>query len=188
MLSRTYNRISVFNCRAGFTWRFHPRCSKNNHRVGHRQAQSFSCKRQTVTGATAFKKATASGEINQCARQVFLSLYPNRHKSILKPSGCRGWVTLSRHVTLADETILNASSLQDDTIWGCRWGEQTRFAVLDIDEESKYHNELGLARLRHLLASVGFDHPQNYQSSESGGWHLYLSFSDWVASSPTKGA
>jgi len=134
-----------------------------------------------VTGATAFKKATASGEINQCARQVFLSLYPNRHKSILKPSGCRGWVTLSRHVTLADETILNASSLQDDTIWGCRWGEQTRFAVLDIDEESKYHNELGLARLRHLLASVGFDHPQNYQSSESGGWHLYLSFSDWVA-------
>ena len=90
---------------------------------------------------------------------------------------------MSRHAPLADETILDAISLQTETIWGCRWGDQTRFAVLDIDETSQYHNELGLARLRHLLASVGLNFPQIYQSSDSEGWHLYLSFSSWVESS-----
>lgn len=87
---------------------------------------------------------------------------------------------MSRHGTLDDETILEAVSLSSDTTWGSRWGQQTRFAVLDIDETSQHHNELGLARLRHLLASVGFDSPQLYQSSDSTGWHLYLSFSTWV--------
>ncbi len=87
---------------------------------------------------------------------------------------------MSRHGTLDDETILSAVGLESDTTWGSRWGQQTRFAVLDIDETSQHHNELGLARLRHLLASVGFDSPQLYQSSDSTGWHLYLSFSSWV--------
>jgi len=89
---------------------------------------------------------------------------------------------MSRHASLADDTILGAAGLETDTIWGCRWGDQTRFAVLDIDATSQYHNELGLARLRHLLSSVGLHSPQNYQSSDSGGWHLYLSFSSWVDS------
>ena len=87
---------------------------------------------------------------------------------------------MSRHGILDDATILEAVGLASDTTWGTRWGKQTRFAVLDIDETSQHHNELGLARLRHLLASVGFDSPQLYQSSDSTGWHLYLSFSDWV--------
>lgn len=87
---------------------------------------------------------------------------------------------MSRHGILDDETILEAVGLRSDTTWGCRWGQQTRFAVLDIDETSQHHNELGLARLRHLLATVGFDSPQLYQSSDSTGWHLYLSFSTWV--------
>jgi len=124
----------------------------------------------------AFDKAT----IYDGARQEFLSLYPNRHQSILKPRGCKTWVTMSRHAPLVDDTILSAIGLQDDAIWGCRWGEQTRFAVLDIDETSQYHNELGLARLRHSLASIGLNSPQYYQSSDSEGWHLYLSFSSWV--------
>ncbi len=135
-----------------------------------------------MTGAIAFQKATTGGGINQCTRQIFLSLYPNRHQSILKPRGCKTWVTMSRHAPLEDQTILDAVSLETDTIWGCRWGDQTRFAVLDIDETSQYHNELGLARLRHLLASVGLNFPQIYQSSDSEGWHLYLSFSAWVGS------
>ena len=89
---------------------------------------------------------------------------------------------MSRHAPLEDQTILDAVSLETDTIWGCRWGDQTRLAVLDIDETSQYHNELGLARLRHLLTSVGLSSPQSYQSSDSEGWHLYLSFSAWVGS------
>ena len=133
-----------------------------------------------MTGATAFQKATRGGEINQWKRQEFLSLYPNRHKSILKPSGCKGWVTLSRHASLSDDTLWNAISGKEQTIWGCRWGELTHFAVLDIDETSQYHNELGLARLKHALAVVGLAKAVLYQSSDSGGWHIYLFFSDLV--------
>lgn len=87
---------------------------------------------------------------------------------------------MSRHAPLSDETIWSAISLQDETTWGCRWAEQTRFAVLDVDETSEYHNELGLARLKHVLSSVGLTRLQLHQSSESGGWHIYLSFTDWV--------
>lgn len=87
---------------------------------------------------------------------------------------------MSRHAPLSDDTLWNAITLQDETIWGCRWGEQTRFAVLDVDETSEYHNELGLARLRHVLSSVGLTRLQLHQSSESGGWHIYLFFADWV--------
>ena len=135
-----------------------------------------------MTGATAFQKATTGGGINQSARQVFLSLYPNRHQGILKPSGCKSWVTLSKHAPVSDDTLLNAVGLADQAVWGCRWGATTRFAVLDIDKNSQYHNELGLARLRHSLTSIGFDAPKLYQSSDSQGWHLYLFFSDWVCS------
>ena len=135
-----------------------------------------------MTGATAFQKATTGGGINQNARQVFLSLYPNRHQGILKPRGCKSWVTLSKHAPVSDDTLLSAVGLSDQSIWGCRWGTTTRFAVLDIDKNSQYHNELGLARLRHSLAFVGFDAPKLYQSSDSQGWHLYLFFSDWVCS------
>ncbi len=89
---------------------------------------------------------------------------------------------MSRHAPLSDETILEAIGLETDTIWGCRWSDQTRFAVFDVDQTSQYHNELWLARLRHLLASVGLDSPQNFQSSDSEGWHLYLPFSSWINS------
>ncbi len=112
-------------------------------------------------------------------RQVFLSLYPNRRKSILKWPG-RDWVTVSGHGYLSDATVLSAISLNEKTFWGCRWGEQTRFVVLDVDSESQYHNQIGLARLKHLLSSVGLLKSVLYQSSASGGWHIYVFFSESV--------
>lgn len=52
--------------------------------------------------------------------------------------------------------------------------------MLDIDAGSQYHNELGLARIKHALCSVGLTAPAFYQSSHSGGWHVYHFFSEWV--------
>jgi hypothetical protein len=92
----------------------------------------------------------------------------------------RDWVTVSRHGYLSDTTILKAISLQEKTFWGCRWGQRTRFVVLDLDSESQYHNQIGLARLQHLLASVGLTKSVLYQSSNSGGWHIYIPFSETV--------
>ena len=135
-----------------------------------------------MTGATAQKKATLGGPNRFDLRQELLSLYPNRHRSILKPPGCQNWTTVSKHGYLSDETILKAVSGTENRIWGCRWGEQTIFAVLDIDAKSQYHNELGLARLIHVLESCGIQLGSLYQSSYSGGWHAYIFFSDWVKS------
>ncbi|MDR3613058.1 MAG: hypothetical protein P4L53_05810 [Candidatus Obscuribacterales bacterium] len=136
-----------------------------------------------MTGATAFLDATTSGEINHELERQFLALYPNRHKSILKDASRNSdWVTISRHAPLIDSQLIDAISLKENLLRGCRWHEQTKFAVLDVDKNSQLHNELGLARLRHTLASVGLDKPLLFQSSDSGGWHIYLSLSSWANS------
>lgn len=54
--------------------------------------------------------------------------------------------------------------------------------MLDIDAGSQYHNELSLARLRQVLACVGFNKPKMYQSSDSEGWHVYLFLHQWADS------
>ena len=112
--------------------------------------------------------------------ESFCSLYPNRVQAIVRPKDCRSWTTLSKHWPLSDETILNAIDGKESGIWGARWGEQTQFAVLDIDKDSKYRSDLvELANLQEKLAAVGLT-ATPYRSSESGGWHLYLFFDDWA--------
>ena len=64
---------------------------------------------------------------------------------------------------------------------GCYFGELTRFAVLDIDQGSKYHNPAELMELTGKLGRLGLT-VTPYQSSDSGGWHLYLFFDDWAES------
>ena len=64
---------------------------------------------------------------------------------------------------------------------GCYWGEETRHGVLDIDRGSKYHNALELAELVRKFAAVALTLIP-YQSSDSGGWHLYFYLNDWAPS------
>jgi hypothetical protein len=80
---------------------------------------------------------------------------------------------------MSDEKLLGAVAGTEESIYGLRWGEQTRFAVLDIDKNSKYHCELELKDLQAKLAAVELNGTL-YRSSESGGWHLYLFFDDWA--------
>ncbi|MBX9950350.1 MAG: hypothetical protein K2Y39_14370 [Candidatus Obscuribacterales bacterium] len=111
----------------------------------------------------------------------FLALYPNRERCIVKQKDF-DWKTRNRR--LSDAEILKAIDAADDSYKGCRWAEQTKFAVFDVDKAGQYHNEIGLARLRHTLASVGFTSPLLYRSSHSGGWHIYLPFCHAVDSAP----
>lgn len=129
-----------------------------------------------MTGAIAFQKATTSGEINQCARQDFLSLYSNRAYHIYKAPGDPNW-KVSRF-RLATGLIDAAISAECDTFYGAFWGDETQFAVLDIDKDSKYHNAQELQRLRDNLAAVGLPGSVPFQSSHSTGWHLYVPFFD----------
>jgi hypothetical protein len=86
------------------------------------------------------------------------------------------------HHQLSDEEILAAVNAITDDIRGYHSGALTRFANLDIDIDSLYHNELSLLRLRQVLASVGLKKTKLYRSSNSGGWHLYAFFDSWVDS------
>jgi hypothetical protein len=85
---------------------------------------------------------------------------------------------------MPDETILSAIAGHEPSIYGLRWGGQTRFAVLDVDKNSKYRSDLELAKLQERLAAVGLT-ATVYRSSDSGGWHLYIFFDEWADSGDT---
>ncbi len=63
---------------------------------------------------------------------------------------------------------------------GCRTGKSTRFAVLDIDQDSLYHDKQSLTKILNALSASGIKNSTLYRSSYSGGWHLYLFFDEPV--------
>lgn len=110
----------------------------------------------------------------------FLSLYPNRQAFIWKGLEDKNWRKSSSQ--LRDHQIMGVISDGGRGLFrGCYFGELTRFAILDVDQGSKYHNPAELVELARKLASVGLT-VTPYQSSDSGGWHLYLFFDDWADS------
>ncbi|MGD9683533.1 MAG: hypothetical protein AB7W16_20395 [Candidatus Obscuribacterales bacterium] len=115
-------------------------------------------------------------------RQIFLSYYPNRLRSIFKRTGDSNWWERNKRKPLADSAILQAVSCELSSFRGLRQGERTRFAIFDIDAGSAHHCISELGRLRTALEEVGLEQSFLYRSSRSGGWHLYIPFSDWVPS------
>jgi hypothetical protein len=138
-----------------------------------------------VTGNFALKPIPSESGIDDkfsppsVAEDFWLSLYPNRMQAILCPVGYRNWTTISKHFPLPDETILAAIDGKKSEIYGLKFGDETRFAVLDIDKNSQYRNALELENLQAKLAAVGLI-AKPYRSSESGGWHLYIFFEEWA--------
>ena len=65
---------------------------------------------------------------------------------------------------------------------GCRSGRASKFAVIDIDAGSKYHNASSLKKICSLLEKAGILETNLYRSSESGGWHLYIFFDAPISS------
>ncbi len=110
-----------------------------------------------------------------------MSLYPNRLGSIVRHAGTKNWVTLASKFTLSDKQIIFAVSGESRNFRGCRWNETAPFLVLDIDAGSKYHNEEGLNELKQALWRLGITKTKLYRSSDSGGWHLYIFWSEWAS-------
>lgn len=110
----------------------------------------------------------------------FCSIFPRRDQFIWKVPG-QSWKKANG--PLLDHQILGVVSDEGRGLFrGCYWSHKTRHAVLDIDVESKYHQADELQKLQEKLAAVGLSGTP-YQSSDSGGWHLYLFFDDWEDSS-----
>lgn len=119
---------------------------------------------------------------HESTRKLFLSLYPNRRNSIVKKFGAKNWISKSQFHSLDHEDILEAVSGASDCFRGLRWGEYSRFAVLDIDTGSQYHSVHELHQLKKDLHDVGLHELRLYRSSLSNGWHLYIPFSELVLS------
>lgn len=113
-------------------------------------------------------------------RQLFLSLFPRRDAFIWKTYEQERWQKATG--PLLDAQILGVLSDEGRGLFrGCYWSHKTRHAVLDIDIDSRYRNADELQKLQAFLAAVGL-YAITYQSSDSGGWHLYLPFEEWAES------
>jgi hypothetical protein len=122
---------------------------------------------------------TSAPVLHSVALEV-CGLYPERQPSIWKRPGQKRWMQWSQALT--DSQILGVMSDEGRGLFrGCYWGSETRHAVLDIDKGSEYHNPKCLAELVAEFSQVGLTLVP-YQSSESGGWHLYLFFDSYVLS------
>ena len=112
----------------------------------------------------------------------FVSLF-HRYGYIFKPMGGGGWISADEKWQLSDTEILKAAACANGKQFiGARAGRASKFAVIDIDAGSKYHNLDSFRKIKRLLAEAGIAESQLYQSSESGGWHLYIFFDSPISS------
>lgn len=93
------------------------------------------------------------------------------------------WFSPDEKWQLSSSEILKAIiGIHPKFILGCRAGSATRYAVIDIDADSKYHNQHQLQRLRAALNDAGITRTIVYRSSFSEGWHLYIFFDEPINS------
>ena len=133
-----------------------------------------------LTSSFSSPVAPSVATIYDAARQEFLAFFPRRDVFIWKLVGYERWQKAKG--PLLDAQIAGVISDEGRGLFrGCYWAHKTQHAVLDIDTESKYHNAGELVEFTEKLAAIGLK-AKPYQSSDSGGWHIYLFFDDWTDS------
>ncbi|MEA5598998.1 hypothetical protein [Rivularia sp. UHCC 0363] len=80
--------------------------------------------------------------------------------------------------------------LQASTLWnyhqdpsklvGIRFGNNTKFGVIDLDDGGDYHNPESVKKIQHALENIGITDIVPIQSSYSGGYHLIIPFSTQI--------
>lgn len=130
------------------------------------------------------KFSTRKNFPDQEQRDLFLSLF-HRYGYIFKPMHGQGtWQSANEAWELKPSEIFKAiACLHRRFYLGTRSGKFTRFAVLDIDARSRYHNMASWEALRKILIDAGLERFNLYRSSYSSGWHIYIFFEEAV---PTK--
>lgn len=112
----------------------------------------------------------------------FLGLF-HRYGYIYKSKFGGEWFSAQEKWCLSDTEILKAIACEHPKfILGTRAPKASRFAVLDIDVGSKYHNSKSLEKLVATLSAAGLKESRLYRSSFSGGWHLYIFFEEPISS------
>ncbi|MGI0488873.1 bifunctional DNA primase/polymerase [Pantanalinema rosaneae CENA516] len=89
------------------------------------------------------------------------------------------WQTLKRY-PLRPRTLWN--QWQDaNQLVGVRFGNQTQYALIDLDTQSQYRLPDAISAIRQALETIGICRVIPIQSSWSGGVHLYLPLPEAVA-------
>jgi hypothetical protein len=111
-----------------------------------------------------------------------MSLF-HRYAYIYKPITGGSWLSADEQWKLTDSEMLKAAACVHPKYFiGCRAGKSSRFAVLDIDNRSQYHNLKSIEKLRETFTAAGIKETVVYRSSYSEGWHLYIFFDEPIAS------
>lgn len=112
------------------------------------------------------------------ARQL-TALFSYKWQTIERPESGGDWKT--NKYPMRPRSLWNR--WQDaGTIIGVRFGNQTRYAMVDIDLGSDYHNTNGLRSIQEALELIGLVRSVLVRSSWSGGWHLYYPLPEHVSS------
>jgi hypothetical protein len=102
-----------------------------------------------------------------------------------------GWDSIYRtnESWLTDKTRQSLTPLEiwekwknPDTLIGLRFGVNTRYGLIDIDYQSKYHSDDGLRAIKGALETIGINETILIRSSFSEGWHLYYFLPELVNS------
>lgn len=112
-----------------------------------------------------------------------MSLF-HRYDYIYRPlSGNDTWLSANTGWQLSDTEILKAAAGAHSRFFlGARPGKASRFAVIDIDASSKYHNARQLKKILGTFAKAGLSKNVLFRSSRSGGWHVYFFFAEPISS------
>lgn len=117
--------------------------------------------------------------------EQFISLF-HPYSYIYKPPKSPWLSAKDPRWKLSSSEIAKAIACQHYQFIGTRWGTNTRHAVLDIDANSRYHKKSALRQLLKTLEDAGLTNAVPYQSSVSGGWHIYIFFAENVLSRKTR--
>jgi len=127
------------------------------------------------------RKQFFSKEWDFCLAQFIELFY--RYAYIYRPLSGGTWSSANENWKLSATEMIKAIACAHEKFYiGTRAGKTTRYAVLDIDAKSKYHNKKWLDKLLLVLAKAGITRSSLYRSSFSGGWHLYIFFDEPINS------
>ena len=131
---------------------------------------------QQAQANEAYQKAIAQipkPKLRSPLRARFTEYFNHPFDAILDQSG-QGWKTIKH---LLDDGQIWKAWQDGDRLIGLGFGKTTRYALIDIDCGSPYHNEEGLRDIRWALEDIGINSTTLLRSSFSQGWHLYFAFS-----------
>ena len=93
------------------------------------------------------------------------------------------WFSANDKWALTDAEILKAvACMHPRYCLGTRAARASRYAVLDIDWDSRYHNKESFDLIVETLREAGIAKCVPFRSSYSDGWHLYIFFEETISS------